>query len=73
MAVTMAVNVKGRKSFCDQPCGYAYSLIPVIPRRITGKKKWKKLSKVSVLSDFDNFHLLVFLWNGILLFKNIGF
>lgn len=42
MAVTMAVNVKGRKSFCDQPCGYAYSLIPVIPRRITGKKKMEK-------------------------------
>lgn len=38
MAATVAMNAKGRKSLCDQPCGYACSLIPAIPKRITGKK-----------------------------------
>lgn len=49
----------------------AYTFLP-FPRELQ-EKKFKKLLKISVLLGLDNFHSLVFLWIGILSFKNMGF
>lgn len=77
MAATVTMNVKGRKSLCNQVCALACSLSPSfqpLPRELERNIYIFFFSKTFVLPHFDNFHFLGFLWNGTrFLFKNIGF